>query len=150
MEKQTNNAHWIKDCPVDLEFIVKIEYGSNFAPEFLKACIPTFKCSNCGNVFFDTMYDRKYDKRYKDGIINYISEAEVTYKAWKEFISRRDLHMFNYCPYCGCNMTSEKEEDNKENDNKKDDDAHMSYETFCKKRAVQTEARRLLEEILNS
>lgn len=99
-----SKAKWIPNDRIDLEFIVKIEYGSNFAPEFLKACIPTFKCSNCGNVFFDTMYDRKYDQRYKDGIINYISEAEVTEKAWKEFISRRDLHMFKYCPYCGSSM----------------------------------------------
>lgn len=115
-----SKAKWIPNDRIDLEFIVKIEYGSNFAPEFLKACIPTFKCSNCGNVFFDIMYDRKYDQRYKDGIINYISEAEVTEKAWKEFISRRDLHMFKYCPYCGSSMDDNisKEEGEEEIKNK--------------------------------
>lgn len=122
-----SKAKWIPNDRIDLEFIVKIEYGSNFAPEFLKACIPTFKCSNCGNVFFDTMYDRKYDQRYKDGIINYISEAEVTEKAWKEFISRRDLHMFKYCPYCGSSMC-----DNDNNISKEDGEEEIKNKnSFC-------------------
>lgn len=122
-----SKAKWIPNDRIDLEFIVKIEYGSNFAPEFLKACIPTFKCSNCGNVFFDTMYDRKYDQRYKDGIINYISEAEVTEKAWKEFISRRDLHMFKYCPYCGSSMS-----DNDNNISKEEGEEEIKNKnSFC-------------------
>lgn len=129
----SSKAKWIPDNKIDLEFIVKIEYGSDFAPEFLKACIPTFKCSNCGNVFFDTMYDRKYDQRYNDGIINYISEAEVTEKAWKEFISRRDLHMFNYCPYCGSSMYNDisKEEGEEEIKNKNSSAATNNKNSFC-------------------
>ncbi len=128
-----SEAKWIPDNKVDLEFIVKIEYGSDFAPKFLKACIPTFKCSNCGNIFFDTMYDRKYDQRYNDGIINYISEAEVTEKAWKEFISRRDLHMYRYCPYCGSSMYNDisKEEGEEEIKNKNSSAATNNNNSFC-------------------
>lgn len=127
-----SKAKWIPDNRIDLEFIVKIEYGSDFAPEFLKACIPTFKCSNCGNVFFDTMYDKKYDQRYNDGIINYISEAEVTEKAWKEFISRRDLHMFNYCPYCGCSMYNDvSKEEGEEEIKNKNSSAATNNNSFC-------------------
>lgn len=129
-----SKAKWIPDDRIDLEFVEMINHGSDYSTSF-SSYIDVYKCSNCGHSFIDIMYDREeLNKRYyEDNIIYHRSKAFVDEEAWLDFISRRDLHMYRYCPYCGSSMYDNvsKEEEEEEIKNKNSSAATNNNNSFC-------------------
>lgn len=128
-----SKAKWIPDGRIDLEFIEMINHGSDYSTSF-SSYTDVYKCSNCGHSFTDIMYNREELNKsyYEDNIIYHRSKAFVDEEAWLDFISRRDLHMYRYCPYCGSSMDDNvSKEEGEEEIKNKNSSAATNNNSFC-------------------
>lgn len=127
---------WIPDGRIDLEFIEMINHGSDYSTSF-SSYMDVYKCSNCGHSFTDIMYNREELNKsyYEDNIIHHRSKALADEEAWLDFISRRDLHMYRYCPYCGSSMCDNdndiSKEEKEEEIKNKNSSAATNNNFFC-------------------